>query len=420
MADGFLRATLTLLAGGALAQAIPLLLGPWLARLYTPEAWGQFSTFMALATNVAVVACGRFEFALPLAESDEEAQGLLALSAKVLALTTLLTAGLGVFLWGSSMGSSMGSSIGSWALWLPLAVFAMAAAQALTLWATRAQRFRALATARLVQYGGAAVIQVAWGLLGVGAMGLVAGPIMAAALACVWLCWPAPARGWDALWRTSWQSSRDLARRYKEFPLLNTPHAFAGALQDTLAVALLMAWSGDAAVGFWGLALRYLKAPATLIGGAVSQVLYPKLTQAEPDQARLLVRHTMMTLALLAAPFVGALMRWGPDLFAWAFGERWREAGELAVALAPYIGLHFVASPLAVVTLAWSAQAWALKFALLGQGIFLACMAVGLWWGGWITAAWCISAGMVVYFGLYFYALARWKRVPPARHRVVG
>jgi O-antigen/teichoic acid export membrane protein len=412
MADGFLRATLTLLAGGALAQAIPLVLGPWLARLYTPEVWGQFSTFMALATNVAVVACGRFEFALPLAKNDEEAQGLLALSAKLLAATTLLTLALGLCLWGSSMGP--------WALVLPLAVCAMAGAQALTLWATRAQRFRALAAARLVQYGGAAVIQVGWGLLGLGVMGLVAGPIMAAALACVWLCWPVPARGWGALWHTPWHASWELARRYKEFPLLNTPHAFAGALQDTLAVALLMAWSGDAAVGFWGLALRYLKAPATLIGGAVSQVLYPKLTQAEPEQARRLVRHTMMTLLLLAAPMVGLVMVWGPDLFAWAFGDRWREAGQLAVALAPYIGAHFVASPLAVVTLAWQAQGWALKFALLGQGIFLVSMAVGLWWGGWITAAWCISAGMVVYFGLYFFALARWKSIPPAQSRRVG
>ncbi len=67
------------------------------------------------------------------------------------------------------------------------------------------------------------------------------------------------------------------ARRHRDFPLLNTPHAFLGALQDTLAVALIAAWLGPAAAGFWGLALRYLKAPATLVGGAVSQALYPAL-----------------------------------------------------------------------------------------------------------------------------------------------
>ena len=39
---GLLKATLTLLAGGALAQALPLLLGPWLTRLYSPEEFGHY------------------------------------------------------------------------------------------------------------------------------------------------------------------------------------------------------------------------------------------------------------------------------------------------------------------------------------------------------------------------------------------
>ena len=65
--------------------------------------------------------------------------------------------------------------------------------------------------------------------------------------------------------------------------------------------------------------------------------------------------------------FIMVLLVYGPALFAWAFGESWRGAGELARALAPYIGMHFIASPLAVVTLAWRAQGWALRVALGGR-----------------------------------------------------
>ena len=54
-----LRATLTLLAGGALAQGLPLLLGPWLTRLYTPDEFGAYHLFAAVAANVAVAACAR-------------------------------------------------------------------------------------------------------------------------------------------------------------------------------------------------------------------------------------------------------------------------------------------------------------------------------------------------------------------------
>ena len=115
-----------------------------------------------------------------------------------------------------------------------------------------------------------------------------------------------------------------------------------------------------------------------------------------------------------ALPLVALLMLFGPSLFAQLFGEPWREAGELARALAPYIGLHFVASPLAVVTLAWGAQAWALKLALVGQVLFIGALAIGLQLGGLRGAAWAVSLAMLPYFGWYFFALANWKQVPHA------
>jgi O-antigen/teichoic acid export membrane protein len=65
--QGLVRASLTLVAGGALAQALPLLLGPLLTRLFSPADFGHYHLFAAVAANLAVVACARYEFALPLA-----------------------------------------------------------------------------------------------------------------------------------------------------------------------------------------------------------------------------------------------------------------------------------------------------------------------------------------------------------------
>jgi len=404
MSQGLLRATLTLLAGGVLAQALPLILGPWLTRLYAPDDWGRYAAFAAVAANIAVVCCARYDFALPLVRDDAEARDLMALCLRVLLIVVALAGLLGLVLHATRALSH--------ALWLPLAVLAAGAAQWLTLWASRAQRFAALSASRVTQYGGGAVAQLAGGVAQIGVAGLIAGPVLAGAATLPWLMRPAPLGGWRGLWRVPRDRWQAVARRYHDFPFLNTPHAFAGALQDTLAVAVLIAWSGDAAAGFWGLALRYLKAPATLVGGAVSQALYPKLAGADPVQARAAVLRVMRTLALFAIPLGGMLLVAGPDLFALAFGERWRMAGELARALAPYIAAHFVASPLAVVTLAWGGQAWALKVALVGQLMFVSALLLGLIVGGPILGAWAVSAAMTLYFGFYFVALARWKDVP--------
>lgn len=392
--DGLLRASLTLMAGGAAAQALPLLLGPWLTRLYTPEEFGQYTLFFALAANLGVVACARYDFAMPLARDEAEARDLLALCLRVLAGVVSLTVPLAI------AAGLMGWFV-LW-MWLPLAVAASGLVQCLTMWATRAQRFPQLSLARFTQFGGASLLQLGAGLLHAGAWGLVAGPVASAAAAAGWMVRPAPLGGWRSLWRVPAAALRAVANRYREFPLLNTPHAFAGALQDTAAVALLVAWTGEAEAGFWGLALRYLKAPATLVGGAVSQALYPKLVHSAPAEARRAVRRVMLLLALVAVPLVLVLLAAGPALFAGLFGEPWRGAGELARALAPYIGVHFVASPLSVVTLAWRQQQWALKVALTGQALFLAALAAGLHWGGLTGGAWAVSGAMLLYFGWFF------------------
>jgi O-antigen/teichoic acid export membrane protein len=411
-----LKAVLTLVAGGALAQALPLLIGPWLTRLYAPEQFGVYHVFAAVAANLACVACARYEFALPLVGDAAEARALRALCVRVLVAVTGASA-LGAAAWLAATGAG-------WTAWLPLSVGVLGWLSLATLWATRAQSYRALAIARVAQYGGGSLLQAAAGLAGAGVQGLIAAPIVAAAGAAAVLRMPMRKDGSQAAAGQGprWQ---DLARRFRDFPLLNTPHAFMGALQDTVSLALIAAWQGPVAAGFWGLSLRYLKAPATLVGGAVSQALYPRLAaHGEADAAdatrplrvtvegRAAVRRVMLGLGAIAVPLVIALWALGPWAFEAAFGAQWRGAGELARALGLYIGTHFVAAPLAVVTLAWGAQAWALRLALVGQAAFVAALAIGLKTGGLQGAGWAVSAAMTLYFGYYFIALATWRVTP--------
>ena len=144
----------------------------------------------------------------------------------------------------------------------------------------------------------------------------------------------------------------------------------------------------------------------------MSQALYPRLAEAQPADAQRAVRQIMVLLGGVALVLMLALMVAGPWLFWRVFGEQWREAGELARALAPYIAVHFVAAPLAVVTMAWKAQRWAFRWALMGQLAFVAALGLGMRFGGLLAGAWAVSAVMVVYFGIYFWRLAFWPDIP--------
>ena len=404
MTPGLLQATAVLFTGSVAAQAVPLLLGPALTRVYSPETFGQFALLWAVATNVAVVACARYDHALPLERDDTAAAHLLALCAAILGGVALASLAASAALVGTGQGAGYA--------WLAPAVVALAAVQALTLWATRGQRWRQLSLARLVQYAGGAVLQLGLGWWMGGVHGLCLGAVAAALMAAWLLARPAPPGGWTGLARVPRRALRTQALRHRDFPLLNTPHAFMGALQDTLTLVAITAWTGDAAAGLWALSLRYLKAPATLVGGALSQALYPRLAQA-PDaaSARRAVRHSMGALAALALPLLLVLLVGGPALFTFFFGPTWAGTGELARALAPYIALHFIASPLAVTTMAWRAQAWALRLALVGQVAYFAGLLGGLALGGLTGAAWGLSASMLLYFAYYFWAIATWRNI---------
>ncbi|MBX9832411.1 MAG: polysaccharide biosynthesis protein, partial [Burkholderiaceae bacterium] len=177
MSPGMLRATLTLLTGSAAAHAIPLALGPALTRTYAPEAFGQFALLWAVAANMAVVGCARYEFALPLETSEPRAAQLMALCGRILLAVTAASTCVGMVL---HLGYAMPLA---WSL--PCAVLAGGAVQWLTMWATRSRRFGLLSAARLVQHGGGAILQLLLGALTVGPIGLVLGAI-AATLGAGW------------------------------------------------------------------------------------------------------------------------------------------------------------------------------------------------------------------------------------------
>lgn len=420
------RAAGVLMAGGVLAQALPLLLGPWLARLYTPAQWGAFAFFAAVAANLAVVACARYDFALPLERDDDRARALLALCARVGVCGVALAAVAGFFAAALHLRTGRPDAALLWAL-LPLVVAAGAGLQALGLWASRAGAFGALAVSRVLQHGGGAGAQLAIGLalaglavagVGVGAWAAWGAPglalgALAGALAAFWpLRRAAPPGGWRALHAVPSHAWRAMARAHADFPRLNAPHAFLGALQDAAALALIVGLTGEAAAGWWALALRYLKAPATLVGGSVAQALYPQLAASPQAEGLRLLRRTVGLLSLQAIALAGLLFWAGPALFRLAFGPDWAPAGELARALALYVGAHFVASPLGVVTLAWRRQGWALGMALLGQALFLGALAVGLLTGGPMAAAWAVSVAMAGFYAAYALWLVSGRLTP--------
>ena len=78
--SAYARNVLTLMTGTSLAQAIPVAISPILTRLYSPEEFGLFALYMAVAMIVSVLVTGRYELAILLPRNEPDALHIAALA----------------------------------------------------------------------------------------------------------------------------------------------------------------------------------------------------------------------------------------------------------------------------------------------------------------------------------------------------
>ena len=72
----FFKNVVTLLSGTTAGQVISILMVPVIARLYTPEQFGDFALFISIATVIAVISSARYELAIIPTKQDSNAFNL--------------------------------------------------------------------------------------------------------------------------------------------------------------------------------------------------------------------------------------------------------------------------------------------------------------------------------------------------------
>lgn len=341
-----------LLTGAVVAQAVPVLLSPVLTRLYSPEDFAVFAIFMSVNGVIAVVAAGRYDEAILLPASDDDAINLVALAWLVLGV---LCATLGValaVLHGHIPDRWMQTLRGDWLPLLPLTLFICASFQILSAWNNRCTRFTKLATSRAAQgvLGGSG--QCALGYAGLHGFELIWGWVLGYAGGLLMLL----RVNLPSLWKGRAQVSRPamatVAHRYRRFPLLSTWGCLLGNGGSMMALLIVSHSFSAAVTGLFSFTLRVLALPLFLISNALAQVLQQRIARLNNEDPSLILPYVLRSAAVLitiAIPFVILLAFAGGELFAFVFGADWAEAGEYARLLALAVGIRFVVSPLTAV-----------------------------------------------------------------------
>jgi O-antigen/teichoic acid export membrane protein len=359
---------LKLVSGTTIAQLLGILASPILTRLYAPEAFGLLALFTSITSILSVIACLRYELAIMLPESDEEAANLLGVSLIFTVLISLLTAP--IVWWGGELIVGWINSPGLLPyLWLiPPMTFVSGVFLALNYWNSRTKQFGRLSIARVSQSVTTTSVQIGFGLGGLATGGVMIGTSVGGkALATAVLggqIWRDDGRMF--LQSIQWSHMFTGVKRYRKFPLYDTWSALLNTASWQLPAFLLAGFFSSWIVGYYVIGFRILQLPMSFVGDAISQVFFQRLSINDtPDTRKSFTEKIFRLLVVLSLSPMLLVLLIGPDLFSVVFGSNWVEAGIYAQILSIWTFFWFISSPLSTVFSVLEQQETLLKFNLI-------------------------------------------------------
>ncbi|WP_297484818.1 oligosaccharide flippase family protein [Sulfurimonas sp.] len=343
----FSKNVLTLMTGTTIAQAIPIAISPILTRIYTPEYFGVFALYLAIVGFISIVITARYEMAIVLPRSDEEAINILALALLITVSLVVLTTLIMLLFKDEILQLFNAQSVGNLIFLVPISLLFAGLIQTFNYWSNRKEYFKAMSSSQIAQSFAIGSMQPLLGYFSING-GLILGNILGRAVAAFVLVDKFVKNDKECLKEINKKSMITQMKKYKDFPLVNSLHAFSDILRSSGSVMLISTFFGTTVLGFYALSLRALQVPVGIIGSALGQVLYKKFTTLHNNGEDLYsyAKSVVVKLFLIAVPFFVLLFFIAPELFAFVFGEKWRVAGEYSQLLIPYLFMNFLISPI--------------------------------------------------------------------------
>jgi O-antigen/teichoic acid export membrane protein len=373
----FLR-KLSALVGGTLAgQALVILVSPLLTRLFTPEEFGVFAVFAALAGILGASATLRFEYAVPVAANDEDAAALVMVAIVATGLTAALQTLL-IWYFGARLVTVVEApALAGWLWLLPPASLTWGFGSALAHWSIRRNTYAVNGLNRTLHLGSQAGGQVVFGLLGTGGPGLIVGYLVGYVVRVGHylgslrvgerrlLRSQPPA----ALWRRACESWR--------YPAFAFPSGLLHNSAELVPVFLVAALYGTSVAGLYALGQRVMSLPMQMLSQVASQVFLGELRGLDPAAIHRLFLRTIALFTGLGLLGMVPLLLFAPALFAIVFGETWRESGSIVQLLVPLYLVRFIVQPISQLLYAFGRQAIHLLSAGLAMLALLASFGAG-------------------------------------------
>jgi O-antigen/teichoic acid export membrane protein len=411
---------LTILSGGTtLGQGLLILASPLLTRLFGPEEFGVLAVFSAIAAILCQITAFRYEMAIPVCRSDEDAAALAVAGCTTALLVSALFAAV-LVLFEAPLAATLGIPGFGGVLWfMPPMLLLWGVGLVLAHWGIRCGRFKINAGGNLALSASQAVGQVLLGLAGATtAAALVAGYALGSLVRTGLLVRVLSPADRALLRGVSWTRAAALARAHWHYPVYSGSSGLLQSTAQMLPAVLIAVLFGPAAAGWFGLGQRITGMPTRMMAEAAAQAFLAEIAQAEGPVVYRLFKRAALRFFLLGLVVLSPLLLVGPPLFALVFGEPWRGTGVIVQILIPLHLVRFVVLAVAQTINVAGRQHLHLVASLLTAAALLASFGLGAWLeldllGTLFLYSLASTAAFLFYFGCAWHAARRVARSGP-------
>ena len=351
-----------LMLGTTLGMVIKVAASPLLSRLYDDSAFGILQLYSSAYAILSILATLRYELAILLPKSDEDAFGVLTASCGCSVLFGILCQ---IFVSVVKIFdiSLFGFNQVTWLNYVPITALVMGLYYSFNYWLNRRKRYLNLAINRVLQNVLIVALSVVFSEKFASVEnGMVLAYIIAMSVVTALLIFYVVSDCKKLSIRFSFGKMFAMAKRYRRFPINTMPTGLINNFAVQMPVFILNHFFGDGVVGQYYMMNRVLGTPVSIIGQAIGDVFRQKSSQsyAENGECRKLYNSTAKALALIAIVPFALLMLVAKPAFGWILGDEWELAGVFVMLLAPFYFIRLVVSPLTSMTIIAEKQTYEL------------------------------------------------------------
>ena len=317
--------------GTGIAQLIPIIVSPILTRLFAPEFFGLFTTFSAVLSILLVFNSGKYELALLLPKYDKDAINIIILCIFLLAGFSLILEFVFLIFSNTIVKIQALKPLINIFWIIPIAAFLAGLYNVINEWYIRRGYFKGLGFNKIGNTSGISGTSIILGLFQI-KFGLILGQVGGQIFSVFWSIKRLIKSDSSLLNFVTRKKILFFSKKYINFSKFIIPAQLLNSIASQLPVFFLTSNFGIAQAGFYGLTDRVLGVPLSFVGNAFKDVFKQRAALDLKEKGNCYDIYKKITLSLAGLAFIPFLLLFfiSPFLFAFIFGNEWRQSGIFA------------------------------------------------------------------------------------------